>query len=350
MKRILCLLLGVMLLCGCGAAPAEPTTEVTTTAPTAETELETIADAQYTVGLCLPEKNEKWTNVVRLVNKQLISLKCATLVRYAENNPATQAEQISTLVRDGVDGLIVTAIDSLELLEALEEAKQANIPVVAYEELLMNTDAVSAFVGIDYRQVGREMGNYIEQTKMLEVAADTGEQYTIEFLMGPSASDRAVQLYQGVMEVLDKYFRLGILTCPSGRYAFEDCCIPDWDMVAAKTRFEKILKENYTEAPDIICTADDRFVANCLQAMNEAGIAGWPLITGFGGNDAALSRVQNGEQALTVLPETEVPAEPLAQMIYALMTGTALPVDDATRNNLVKDVPAWFAMAEVIVE
>ena len=359
MKRIWVILLAAgLLLCGCKSKEPAPTT-APTTAPTeatvpeqtgAPTEPE-LENAAYTVGLCLPEKTEKWENVAKLINRQLYTMQCGISVRYAENDPIKQADQIEELMQEGVAGLIITPVDSMELLDVLETAKQANIPVVAYERMLMYTQAVSAYVGLDYRRLGFEMGNHIEQTKMLDVAKIVAEQYTIEFVMGAPEDNSALEIYLGMMDVLGKCVDEGTLVCNSGRVAFEDCCTFNWSTEDAKTRFADILKTHYTEAPpDIICCADDRFTTVCLEAIQEAELDGWPLVAGIGGDALALTRVQEGHQSFTALPGAAVFAEPAAQMIFDLIVGNSLSAGENQRNNYAIDVPAWFGEVEIIVE
>ena len=53
------------------------------------------------------------------------------------------------MIADGVDLLIVAAIDGDSLSNVLGDAKDAGIPVISYDRLIMNTDAISYYVSFD---------------------------------------------------------------------------------------------------------------------------------------------------------------------------------------------------------
>ena len=54
--------------------------------------------------------------------------------------------------------LVIAAIDGVALKGALKDAKEANIPVIAYDRLLRETDAVSYYTTFDNFKVGVQQG------------------------------------------------------------------------------------------------------------------------------------------------------------------------------------------------
>ena len=62
---------------------------------------------------------------------------------------ATQASQIENMIANGDQLLVVASIDGDSLGTVLAQAKEANIPVISYDRLIMNTDAISYYATFD---------------------------------------------------------------------------------------------------------------------------------------------------------------------------------------------------------
>ena len=54
-------------------------------------------------------------------------------------------------------------VSPLALVNALAQAKANNIPVIAYDRLLMDTDSVSYYATFDNKGVGTLIGKYVEK-------------------------------------------------------------------------------------------------------------------------------------------------------------------------------------------
>ena len=115
------------------------------------------------VGVAMPtQSSERWIKDGDNMKKQLEALGYKVDLQYAEDDIPTQTSQLETMIAQGVDCLVIAAIDSGALVNVLDQAKQANIPVIAYDRLLMDTDAVSYYASFDNEGVGRKIGEYIE--------------------------------------------------------------------------------------------------------------------------------------------------------------------------------------------
>ena len=345
MKRILPLLMAMLLLCGCqAAAPVEESTAVTTM-PVFTDPLETIAPGEV-IGICLPDqKVQRWVEEATEMESILRDWGYEAEVFYAGGSAREQARQVTALVEKGVSCLIVAAIDSTELVEAEELAQSANIPLIAYDRLLMDTEAVDVYVGVNYLRIGRSMGTYIlKNTNLAEVK---GDGLTVELLMGSPEDHNALLLYQGLMEVLGSYLESGALVCKTGRSAFEDCCITGWDGETAKAKFSQYLEEYYPEsAPDMVIAASDEMAAACLQALAELEKQPktMPLVVGCGGELAE-------GQSVTFQMDTIDLARPAVALAHQLIVGQALTVTDAEGyQNHAITVPAWLKTAKMITK
>ncbi|MFK8084184.1 MAG: substrate-binding domain-containing protein [Granulosicoccus sp.] len=79
----------------------------------------------------------------------------------ANNDSAAQNNAIETYVTEGVDGLIVVAIDVNGIMPAVEQADAAGIPVVAVDAILPDDGPQKAQVGVDNAQAGADMAAYV---------------------------------------------------------------------------------------------------------------------------------------------------------------------------------------------
>lgn len=67
---------------------------------------------------------------------------------FADNKIDQQVKDIESLIPD-VDLLIISPVDGYSLTQVLKDAKRLDIPVIAYDKLIMGTDAIDYYVSFD---------------------------------------------------------------------------------------------------------------------------------------------------------------------------------------------------------
>ena len=323
-KRILAVLLAgamVFSLAACGSKSDSTSTSG-----------DSSADSNgKTIGVAMPtQSSERWINDGANMKKQLEALGYSVDLQYAEDDVQAQVSQIENLIASEVDCLVVAAVDSSALVNVLAQAKTAEIPVIAYDRLLMDTDAVSYYATFDNKGVGTKIGQYIEENAGLkDLTKDKPK--TIEFFMGSPDDNNALFLYNGLMEVLQPYLDSGVLVCESGRTSFDDTCILRWSQETAQQNCENYLSGFYADKKlDICATAFDGFAYGCKAALEGAGYtsADWPMVTG---QDAELMAVKNiiaGTQTMSIYKDTRILAEKCVTMVQAVLEGTDPEVND----------------------
>ena len=195
MKKILSVLLSVAvvatLLVGCGGSTETKTDDsaaVTTTDSTDSATTDAAPAAEATgkkVGVSMPTKDlQRWNQDGANMEKELKAAGYEVELQYAANDVATQLNQVNSMVANGCDVIVIAAIEGSSLGEALDMAKAAGIPVIAYDRLLMNSDAVSYYATFDNYMVGTKQGEYIEQA--LDLANADGP-FNMEITAGTSS-------------------------------------------------------------------------------------------------------------------------------------------------------------------
>ncbi len=337
MKKWIVCLLCLTLLCslfGCAGDTAE------TTQSTYET-TETLGNL-YKVGVCLPNDIDTiWVESAEALTAELEEMGCEVVLEIAQDTPMLQADQVKALLSHPVDALIVAAVDSLALTDSLAGAE---VPVIAYDRLLMNTDKVSAYVGFDSLQLGTDIALKIVEEKALDTALTEGRTHTIEFFMGDYRNHSSLLFYQGVMLVLQEYFDNGVLTCPSGRTRFEDTCIESAD---------RLLAQEWCDAfegqwPEILLCSTDSIANGCADSLNKEELPKeqWPLITGQSAHVEAVARIAQDKQCLTVYYDAYALADYCATALQTLFDGET--VGEITTHNGVIDVPTDLFIPELV--
>ncbi|WP_298590335.1 substrate-binding domain-containing protein [uncultured Kocuria sp.] len=83
---------------------------------------------------------------------------CELTIANANNDSATQSSHIENFVSQGMDGIIVVAIDVNGVTPAVEAAQGQDIPVVAIDA---EVEGVDTFVGVDNEAAGTEAAQWM---------------------------------------------------------------------------------------------------------------------------------------------------------------------------------------------
>lgn len=329
MKKILALLLTlVMIFCltACGGGSAE---QSDTAAPTGDEIEYNSSDAQV-IGIAMPTKSrERWNRDGSYLKEEFEAAGYQVDLIYSNDDITQQNNDICNMIVDGVDLLIIAAIDGEALGQVLADAEAAGIPVIAYDRLIRNTDAVSYYVSFDNYTVGTLQGRYVEQT--LELAnAPEGTVYNIEFTAGDPADNNARYFYAGVYDVLAPYIQSGVLNVVSGQTEFREVTTAQWDTDAAMARMQDILASFYSDGTvlDVAVCSNDSTALGVSQAIS-SDYAGenQPIITGQDGDIANLINIVDGKQSMTVFKNVANEAVVTLELAKAILNGET-PAED----------------------
>ncbi len=353
-KRLLSMILATAMvatmLVGCGAkeeaaAPAKEEAAVEEAAPAAEEEApaaeETAAGGK--VGVAMPTKDlQRWNQDGANMKEQLEAAGYEVDLQYAANDIATQVSQIENMINSGCKLLVIASIDGDSLGTVLEMAKEASIPVIAYDRLIMNSDAVSYYATFDNYMVGTIQGEYIKEKLDLDNADGP---FNIELTTGDPGDNNARFFFGGAMDVLQPYIDAGKLVVKSGQTKFEEVATANWATDAAQARMDAIIAANYADGTKLdacLCSNDSTAlgVANSLEA-NYTGE--WPIITGQDCDIASVKNILAGKQSMSIFKDTRTLASKVVEMVDAIMKGGEAPINDTeTYDNGTGIIPSYL--------
>ena len=354
LSGILSAVMAASLLAGCGNAASTTTSE-----PAAETKTETAAETKTEtatatetaapaagagkVGVAMPTKDlQRWNQDGANMEEQLKAAGYEVDLQYASNDIATQVSQIENMISSGAQVLVIASIDGDSLGTVLAQAKEAGIKVIAYDRLIMNSDAVSYYATFDNYMVGTKQGEYIKEQLDLDNAAGP---FNLEIFTGDPGDNNARFFYGGAYDVLKPYIDNGKLVVKSGQVDFDNVATANWSTENAQSRMDAIISANYadgTKLDAVLCSNDSTAlgVTNSLEA-NYTGE--WPIITGQDCDVANVKNMLAGKQSMSIFKDTRTLAAKTVEMVDAIMKGTDAPVNDTkTYDNGTGVIPSYL--------
>lgn len=327
-----------VLLTGCGSgsdagssAGSDTGANTNTEAPAPADNADTGADTSSAnaggskIGISMPTQSlERWNRDGEYLDEQFKAAGYETILTYSDNDSGRQVNDIQNMLADGVNLLVIAAIDGEALNNVMNEAAEAGVQVIAYDRLIMN-DAVSYYVSFDNYTVGKLQGQFVESTLDLANAGDTV--YNIEFTAGDPADNNAGYFFNGAFDVLKPYIDAGTLNVVSGQTDFSSVATNQWNTDTALERAQNILSSYYADGTqlDVWLCSNDSTALGVAQAITSDYAGGNSvLITGQDGDEANLKNIVDGVQTMTVYKNVSNEAIVTLALAKAMMNGDAI--------------------------
>jgi putative multiple sugar transport system substrate-binding protein len=300
---------------------------------------------QGTIGVAMPTKSsERWIADGNNIKKQLESKGYDVDLQYAEDDIPTQVSQVENMVTKGVDVLVIAAIDGTALGEVLQQAEDTDVPVIAYDRLIRESDAVDYYTTFDNFKVG------VQQAESLVEGLKSGGEppYNVELFAGSPDDNNATFFWEGAMSVLQPMLNSGDIKVLSGQTKFNQAAILRWDPATAQKRMEDILTSTYTrDTVQGVLSPYDGLSLGIIAALKANGYGGGdkplPVVTGQDAELQSVKSILDGEQYSTIFKDTRDLAKVTVDMIEAVQAGEEPKVNDTeTYDNGVKVVPSYL--------
>lgn len=331
-KRLLSLLLCVMVIStmftGCGKSTSTSS-----------------KDSGKKIGVAMPTKDlQRWNQDGDNMKKELEAAGYTVDLQYANNDIATQVSQIENMITNGCQALVIASIDGGSLGTVLKEAKNKKIPVIAYDRLIMDTDAISYYATFDNYMVGTIQGQYIVDKLDLKNAAGP---FNIELFTGSPDDNNARFFFGGAMDILTPYIDEGKLVVVSGQKTFEEVATLNWSTEEAQKRMENLITANYANGTklDVVLSSNDSCAIGITNALVGAGYTkdNFPILTGQDCDITSVKNILAGTQSMSIFKDTRTLASKVVEMVNAIMKGEKVPVnDEKTYDNGTGFIPTYL--------
>lgn len=284
----------------------------------------------HKIGVSMPTKDlQRWIQDGQNMEQSLRDNGFTVDLQYADNTAELQAEQVQGMVAEGCEVLVIAAVDGKKLTESLAAAKDAGIVVIAYDRLIMDSDAVSYYASFDNEQVGKIQGEYIEQTLDLK---NTDGPYNIELFTGSPDDNNCKFFFGGAMKVLQPYIDAGKLIVPSGQTSQKECSTQGWSTDNASKRMKKILSNYYSDGKklDAVLSSNDSVANGIVEALTEHGQKEFPVLTGQDCDINSVKDILKGRQSMSIFKDTRDLAAKVSEMVIAVIQKESVPINDTT--------------------
>ena len=301
------------------------------------------------VGISMPTQDlQRWNQDGANMKEKFEAAGFKVDLQYANNEVATQVSQIENLISAGVKVLVIAAIDGKTLTQVLATAKSAGIAVIAYDRLIMDTDAVSYYCTFDNYMVGTIQGQYIKD----QLKLDEGGKYNMEITAGDPADNNALYFYQGAIDVLQPYIDSGVITVVSKQVKFDQVATPAWNTETSQARMEAILASFYADGTqlDACLCSNDSTAKGVTNALASSYTGKYPIVTGQDCDVANTKDIIAGKQSMSIFKDTRTLAAQTVAMVSDILAGKAPEVNDTKSYNNGTGIIPTFLCAPVFAD
>lgn len=277
-------------------------------------------------------KVERWQTDVDVFEKRVRQLGAEPLVVNPDGDDEVQLQQANKLLDAGVKALVLVAHDTEKAKRIVELANTRHVPVICYDRLIVDSN-IALYVGINSREVGRLQAEYLTRL------APHGNYILLE---GSMADINSHLIRFGQNEILQPLIGRGDIKLVG------DVWCKDWDPLEAYKQVSAILAANHGPI-DAIVASNDGTATGAVQALEENHLAGRVYVSGQDADLAAVLRLLQGTQAMTIYKPVISQAAQGAEAAVALARGQPPHTSDSILSGS-RRIPAILGPAVVVTK
>ena len=250
---------------------------------------------------------------------------CELVYRNAGGDAAVQRQQAEAALASGANVLVLDAVDTSAASVIVTAAAKCDVPVIAYDRLILNTTELAYYVSFDDATVGALQGS------ALLSAMKSSARPTVVMIHGDPTDLSAQVLKKAAHGALD-----GKVTVA------KEYDTPSSSAGGAQEEMTQALAALNNKV-DGVYAANDEVASGVVIAMKAAKLKTLPPVTGGNAELSAVQRILTGDQYMTVYRPARQEAEAAATLAYDLAFGVRVPGEltaGKTADNGARGVPA----------
>lgn len=290
MKKIISIMMAGVLsfsLVACGGAKTEAVKEEATAKPQEQTEAKPEAGSDsYQIGFVISTlQNPFFVSLKEGAEEKAALLGIEIIVLDSQDDPSKEMSNVEDLITRGVDIILVNPTDSDAVVNSVEAANIAGVPVITVDRVSNGGDVI-AHVASDNIAGGKMAGEYI-----IEKLGGKGNVVELEGIAGTSAARERGEGFNTSIGGTE----LGVVAKQTA----------DFNRAKGLEVMENILQAQ----PDIqaVFAHNDEMALGALEAVKASGRD--IIIVGFDATDDAIESVASGELAATVAQQPKLIGE-----------------------------------------
>ncbi|MDQ0233629.1 D-xylose ABC transporter substrate-binding protein [Metabacillus malikii] len=280
-------------------------------------------DDKIVIGLSMDTlKEERWQKDRDLFEAKVKELGAEVKTLSANGDDALQLSQSEQLISEGVDVLVVIPHNAEASSAIVQKAHDEDVKVISYDRLIKNSE-VDYYLSFDNVRVG-EM-----QAKAITEQVSSGN---FVYIGGADTDNNAHMFKEGAMNILQPLIDSGDINLVYDQFS------KDWKPEEALKNMENALTANDNNIQAVVA-ANDGTAGGAIQALNAQGLAGKIPVSGQDADIAALQRIVEGTQTMTVYKPIHAIATQAAEMAVKVAKGEEITTDTTVNNGQI-DVPS----------
>ncbi len=245
------------------------------------------------------------------------------IIKTAAYDEAVQSQQAKELIDDGIDALIIVAVNINTSAAIVREAKDNGVPVLAYNRMIRNSD-VDFFVASSNDLIGKIM---------VDAVKDKIDSGNVVILNGDKFDKNAIDLQRAIHKYLQKDIDRNKI------HIIYESYISTWSKSISAYEMDKVISLNGTNI-DAVFAGFDGMSDGVIETLKKYGLNGKVLVTGQDAEIDACKHLVSGDQIVTVFHPLKTIAETAAKVTLEMAKGHSLKeFQNSTENNGKYEVP-----------
>jgi D-xylose transport system substrate-binding protein len=273
---------------------------------------------------------ERWNKDMKVFSAAAQELGAAVIVQLSAGGSREQIAQINYLVNQHIDILVVIAHDTEVLAEAVKQVRDAGIPVIAYDRLIMGIP-LDAYISFDSREVGRMFGAALLR------AMPRGNYLVVN---GSVHDSNSYEINAGLHELIDPAVGRGEISL------VREIWLEEWSFDEALEKigaiFEETLDRDAAFRIDAISCGNDQIAGAVVQLLAERRLAGNVVVVGQDAELISCQHIMEGVQLMTVYKPIGRLAARAARLAMDIAGGKPLSPDLLLDNRSGVPIPAYL--------
>lgn len=258
---------------------------------------------EFRAGFLHPSENrQRFVKEANFFAERIRELGGEAVIAAANDDEMVQLEQGYKMLDEGVDILVVSAVNGVTIGSLVRKAKDKGIPVVAYLRLIQNVD-YDAFVTCD--------NMYMAET-WCQTALKRFPEGNYVVIAGDYGDRNAVEEKNGIDKVLEPYITSGKINVVYKNY------MENWSGEDASFEFEKVMKSYQNDIQAVISCNDD-MAAGVIEVLKKYGMEGKVFTSGQDADIIGIHNIQRGFQDLTFYHPNNTLGRTTADVAYNVL-------------------------------
>ncbi|MDR1950394.1 MAG: substrate-binding domain-containing protein [Spirochaetaceae bacterium] len=265
---------------------------------------------------------ERWNKDMQVFSGAAQELGAKVLVQLSAGGTREQIAQINYMVNQQIDILVVIAHDTELIAGAIKQVRDAGIPVIAYDRMIMGIP-IDAYISFDSREVGRQFGRALREVV---------PQGTYLVVNGSLHDVNSFDISEGFHEIIDPLIAAGKVRIE------REIWLEEWSFDEALEKIGVILEE--TTAFDAIVCGNDSIAQAAIQLLSERRLAGRIAIVGQDAELISCQHIVEGLQLMTVYKPIGKLAPRAARLALSIVRKQEFSYDELLDNKSGLMVPS----------